>query len=234
MAVWLAILCLIIAAIVMMFSNDTEIVIGLSHTTVARIAVALSVIIFLVSTYTKANRDLIYSFLKQTVMWGCLFVALMGLYTYRGELATIADKIAADFHARDSYVTVASLYNPTSARIKRNWSGQFIAQASIDGQRVDMLIDTGASMVVLRYEDAKRLNLDMKKLKYTVPVHTANGSTFAARVRLREVFVDKVGLTQVEALVAKRGSLHQSLLGMSFLSRLRSYEFSRDRLELRG
>jgi aspartyl protease family protein len=233
-AAWLAILCLIIAAIVMMFSNDTELVVGLSHTTVAHIAVAMSVIIFLVSTYTRENRNLIFSVLKQSVMWGGLFIALLGLYAFRGEFATIARKVAADFQAENSYVNVANFYSPTSARIKRDWSGQFIAKVNVDGRRVDMLIDTGASMVVLRHEDAKRLNLDMKGLKYTVPVHTANGSTYAARVRLREVFVDNVGRTQVDALVAKPGTLHQSLLGMSFLSRLRSYEFSGDRLELRG
>jgi len=233
-AVWLAILCLIIAAIAMMFSNDTELVAGLSHTTVARVAVAMSVVIFLVSTYAKANKSLIFSVIKQSVMWGGLFVALLGLYAFRGEFATIARKVAVDFHADDSYVNVANFYTPTSARIKRDWSGQFIAQAHIDGRRIDMLVDTGASMVVLRHEDAKRLNLDMKGLKYTVPVHTANGSTYAARVRLREVFVDDVGRRQVDALVAKPGTLHQSLLGMSFLSRLRSYEFSGDRLELRG
>jgi aspartyl protease family protein len=163
-----------------------------------------------------------------------LFVALLGLYAFRGEFATIAEKVAADFHADNSYVNVANLYNPSSARIRRSWSGQFIANVHIDGNRIDMLVDTGASMVVLRHEDAKRLNLDMKGLKYTVPVHTANGSTYAARVRLREVYVDDVGRTQVDALVAKPGTLHQSLLGMSFLSRLRSYEFSGDRLELRG
>jgi aspartyl protease family protein len=218
----------------MMFSNDTGLVAGVSHTTVACIAVAMSVGIFLVSTYAKANRRLILSVIKQSTLWGGLFVALFGLYAFRGEFATIARKVADDFHAENSYVNVANLYSPTSARIRRDWSGQFIAKVQIDGKRVDMLIDTGASMVVLRHEDAKRLKLDMKGLKYTVPVHTANGSTYAARVRLREVFVDDVGRTQVDALVAKPGTLHQSLLGMSFLSRLRSYEFSGDRLELRG
>lgn len=234
MAVWLAIACLIVAAVVMVFSPDTGTVAGLSHDTVARIAISLSVMIFLSGTIAKSFRGPIFEMVRQAAMWSAMFVAAMGLYSYRAEIMIIADRVAYELRPEGSQIHVASPYGPASAKIKRNWSGHFVASASIDGQQVDMIVDTGASTVVLRNEDAKRLKLDMKGLKYTVPVHTANGSSFAARVRLREVFVDEVGLVQVEALVAKPGSLHQSLLGMSFLSRLRSYEFSGEFLELRG
>jgi aspartyl protease family protein len=67
-----------------------------------------------------------------------------------------------------------------------------------------------------------------------VPVQTANGASYAARLKLPQINIGKVAVRNVEALVARPGSLHQSLLGMSFLSRLRSYEFSGDYLELRG
>ena len=63
---------------------------------------------------------------------------------------------------------------------------------------------------------------------------TANGRTVAARVYLNEVAIGPLDRTKVEALVAQPGALTQSLLGMSFLSRLRSYEFSGDFLTLRG
>jgi aspartyl protease family protein len=67
-----------------------------------------------------------------------------------------------------------------------------------------------------------------------VPVLTANGRTMAARVWLDDVSVGPLDRTRVEALIAQPGALSQSLLGMSFLSRLRSYEFSGDYLTLRG
>ena len=66
------------------------------------------------------------------------------------------------------------------------------------------------------------------------PVQTANGTTYAAHVRLRTLSLGPISLQDVEALVAKPGSLKENLLGMSFLSRLRSYEFTSDFLMLRG
>jgi aspartyl protease family protein len=65
-------------------------------------------------------------------------------------------------------------------------------------------------------------------------VHTANGTTYAAPVRLRSIAIGPLVLENVEALVAKPGTVNENLLGMSFLTRLRSYEFSKDYLTLRG
>ena len=97
-----------------------------------------------------------------------------------------------------------------------------------------MIVDTGASTIVLTPEDAKSAGIDIDGLTYRVPVITANGRTVAARVRLNEVAIGPLDRKQVDALVAQPGALTQSLLGMSFLSRLRSYEFSGDFLTLRG
>jgi aspartyl protease family protein len=97
-----------------------------------------------------------------------------------------------------------------------------------------MIVDTGASTIVLRPEDAKRAGIDLSKLSFTVPVLTANGRTVAARVRLDSVAIGPLQREDVEALVAEPKALTESLLGMSFLGRLRSYEFSGDFLTLRG
>jgi len=88
--------------------------------------------------------------------------------------------------------------------------------------------------VVLRTADAERAGIDVSNLAYTTPVNTANGVTYAAPVRLRSVAVGDIVLHDIEALVSKPGKLNESLLGMSFLRRLRSYEFSGDFLTLRG
>jgi aspartyl protease family protein len=97
-----------------------------------------------------------------------------------------------------------------------------------------MIVDTGASTVVLRSEDARRAGIQLSALAYTVPVETANGRAFAARVKLDKVSLGELTLDKVEALVTKPGALHQSLLGMSFLSRLHSYEFSGNQLVMRS
>jgi aspartyl protease family protein len=96
-----------------------------------------------------------------------------------------------------------------------------------------MLVDTGATTVVLKPADAQAAGIDLRSLSFSVPVQTANGTTYAAPVRLRGVAVGAIVIPQVEALVAKPGTLKESLLGISFLRRLRSYEFSGDFLTLR-
>jgi aspartyl protease family protein len=122
------------------------------------------------------------------------------------------------------------------SRVKscRQDNGHFVARAAANGTSMSMLVDTGASTVVLTPTDAERAGIDTASLAFTTPVSTANGTTFAAPVRLKSVSVGPLEVRDVEALVAKPGALSENLLGMSFLKRLRSYEFSGDFLTLRG
>jgi aspartyl protease family protein len=157
------------------------------------------------------------------------------LYAYRGELAVVADRVIGELTPQGTQINVTGISGVGQAvRIKRGWSGHFVVTAEIRRKTVEMIVDTGASTVVLRDEDARRLGINTRTLRYSVPVQTANGSSHAARVYLEGISVGNVGVRRVEALIARPGSLHQSLLGMSFLSRLRSYEFTGDYLELRG
>jgi aspartyl protease family protein len=122
----------------------------------------------------------------------------------------------------------------TEVRIRKRLDGHFTATTKVNGKKISMIVDTGASTIVLRPEDARKAGIDVSKLIYRVPVITANGRTVAARVRLKEVAIGPLDRNNVDALVSQPGALTQSLLGMSFLSRLRSYEFSGDFLTLRG
>jgi aspartyl protease family protein len=121
----------------------------------------------------------------------------------------------------------------TSVRIRKNGQGQFIARGDIDGTQTTFLIDTGASSVILRHSDARKAGIDTSALAYTVPVKTANGETTAAAVRLRSLTIGTIRMEGVEALVAAPGSLNENLLGMTFLRRLRAYEFAGDFITLR-
>jgi aspartyl protease family protein len=94
------------------------------------------------------------------------------------------------------------------------------------------LFDTGASVVVLTASDARRAGINAAGLVYDVPVTTANGSAMAAEVRLDEISVGPIVMRKVPALVAKPGVLEESLLGMSFLERLKSYSVERGKLIL--
>jgi aspartyl protease family protein len=122
----------------------------------------------------------------------------------------------------------------TEIKLRKRLNGHFTAKVEVNGKPVSMLVDTGASSIVLRPEDARAAGINVEEMTFRVPVLTANGRTMAARVWLDDVAIGPLDRAQVEALIAQPGALSQSLLGMSFLSRLRSYEFSGDYLTLRG
>lgn len=110
--------------------------------------------------------------------------------------------------------------------------GHFITEVAINGIPVTFLVDTGASHTILNQRDAKRLRLTGGSLRYTVPFQSANGTTYAAQVLLRDVRLGQFQLYDLDAYV-NQGELGISLLGMSFLREFESYEFLRDRLVLR-
>jgi aspartyl protease family protein len=235
LAAWLAILALIVAAIALVVSNDAGTIAGMSNEAFARLVAGLAIVIFLGGAVTSSYRGRFFQAVKHLTGWAAMMIFLVALYAYRGELAMMADRVIGELAPQGTQINVTGAQGAGQAvRIKRGWTGHFVANAKIKDKGVEMIVDTGASTVVLRHEDAKKLGINMRSLRYTVPVQTANGSSYAARVELDSVMIGKVGLRGVEALIAKPGSLHQSLLGMSFLSRLRSYEFAGEYLELRG
>ena len=235
MAAWLAILALIVAAIALVVSNDAGTIAGMSNEAFARLVAGAAILIFLGGAITSSYRGRFFEAVKHLAGWAAMMIFLVALYAYRVELAMVADRVIGELTPQGTQINVTAPQGTGQAvRIKRGWTGHFVANAKIKDKGVEMIVDTGASTVVLRHEDAKKLGINMRSLRYTVPVQTANGSSYAARVELDSITIGKVGMRGVEALIAKPGSLHQSLLGMSFLSRLRSYEFAGEYLELRG
>jgi aspartyl protease family protein len=112
-------------------------------------------------------------------------------------------------------------------------NGHFEADVSVNGQTIQMLVDTGASMVALSHADAERIGIIPENLDYSMTVMTANGRTRAAPVTLDRVAIGPIVRTGVAASVAEDGKLDQSLLGMSFLETLGSMQMQTDELRLR-
>ncbi len=118
------------------------------------------------------------------------------------------------------------------AELSKASDGHYWAQGQVNGTDVRFLVDTGASNVALTIEDARRLGFDPQSLVYDVPVHTANGETRAAKVRLASLSVGDARVQDVEAMVVQQG-LTTSLLGMSYLGRLSRIEATPEALILR-
>jgi aspartyl protease family protein len=119
------------------------------------------------------------------------------------------------------------------ASISADPRGQYSTDVEIDGQTVRMLVDTGATMVVLSYETASRLGLQVLASDFTARVQTANGVAYVAPITLREVTIGPIYVGDVKALVADRNAGPVNLLGESFLKRLASVEQRSGQLVLR-
>lgn len=168
---------------------------------------------------------------RNLTIWIAIIALLMAGYVYRYELQDIASRISGGIVPGSPIVATDSDGRSTTMLIGSP-NGQFSARGQVNGSNVNFLVDTGANVVVLTQQDARAADIDPDELQYSVPVTTANGRTTAARIRIDSLIVGEIERRQVPALVARAGALETSLLGMSFLSTLSSFEFRGDRLVL--
>lgn len=162
--------------------------------------------------------------------------AVVGGQYLSGKTSEVAAAVKANAALASAVVATAPAQSNGGlgrTEITADRSGHYQAKVEIDGRRLDMLVDTGATIIALSNEDAGRIGIHPSQSDYTVSMSTANGVAKAARVRLREVRVGQVSAHDVEAVVMPAGLLDESLLGMSFLKKLSGFEVASGRLVLR-
>jgi aspartyl protease family protein len=166
--------------------------------------------------------------LESILIWICIALILVLGYAYRFELHDIAERVLAEL------IPGRAISKGRSVEIARGASGSFGVSAQVNGARIAMVLDTGASAVVLTHEAARAAGLPVEVLAYSVMVETANGRARAAPVTLDRISVGGITERSVPALIAQPNQLRTSLLGMTFLNRLERWEVRGDRLLLRG
>jgi aspartyl protease family protein len=122
----------------------------------------------------------------------------------------------------------SSAYRTVTVRADR--LGHFQVEGSVDGRRLDFMVDTGATVVALREADAGKLGIFPSPRDYTGLTSTANGTIRVAPVRLPSLEVNGIRVYDVNAVVIPDHALSVNLLGMSFLSRVRRFEMANGRL----
>ncbi|MEI7804183.1 MAG: TIGR02281 family clan AA aspartic protease [Hyphomicrobiales bacterium] len=167
-----------------------------------------------------------------------LFAAV--LLVLGGVVAKIADKnmlqaATPAMSARTTVGTAPVVQASAGGRtmtVPRDARGHFQVEASINGRRLDFMIDTGASVIAMRESDAARLGIHPSPSDYTATVSTANGSIKAARAQFNSVDVGGIRIFDVAGLVLPDEALRENLLGLSFLSRLRRFEYANGKMVL--
>jgi aspartyl protease family protein len=163
---------------------------------------------------------------------------LIGTGTY---MAQVADRMTAPAAARASTPTHSSAFEAMqdhsqagrrSLSIARDGRGHFRIDGRIDGQRIGFMVDTGASVIALNETSAARIGVRPVQSDYTALVTTANGKIKAARTRLARVDVGGLIVRDVDAMVLPDEALSENLLGLSFLSKLKRFEYANGQMVL--
>lgn len=169
--------------------------------------------------------------LKQIAAWLFIILLLVTGYTYRNDIIPIKDRVLANLIPGRA-TTITTSDGRTEVLITRSNNGHFASQVVVNGVPLNMMVDTGASSVVLSHIDAVKAGIKLEDLSYTTTVRTANGTTTAALIRLSEVSLGPISRRNVSALVSREGAMQGSLLGMSFLGSLSSMQMKTDQLIL--
>jgi len=223
--VW-ALLTGTLTALVLIIAGRGEDNVGLAGADLGSLARKIILLVVVGAVVLMVFRERFAQALTAALFWVVLALVLVVGYSYRFELRDIADRVMAEL------VPGHVITRGHTVEVARAASGDFAVTAQINGARVPMVLDTGASSVVLTREDAKAAGLPLEVLSYTVSIDTANGGTQAAPVTLDRVGIGGLVEHSIPALVAQPGQLKTSLLGMSFLNRLQSWEVRGDRLLL--
>ena len=225
---WSFVLGVALSLAALIATNDQDAIANLLRHDVGSLALKLALLVFVGGLVLVLFRERLSQALEAILFWTVVGLLLVVGYTYRFELRDVADRVIAELmpghvagHGRD-------------VQVVRGNSGDFAVVAHINGARIPMVLDTGASSVVLTQEAAKAAGLPIEVLNYTVNVDTANGRTRAAPVTLDRLAVGGLTERAVPALVAQHGQLKTNLLGMTFLNRLASWEVRGDKLRMRG
>ena len=156
---------------------------------------------------------------QHAAIWVLIFLGATIAYGFKDQLTS------------QLYPDTAQSLNDRTIALRRAGDGHFYARVRVNGAEIRFLVDTGATNLVLSQRDARQIGLAMDKLKYILPSNTANGTVYGAGVILDRVelggFVDH----GIRAVV-NGGEMNNSLLGMTYLDRYRSFSVEDDRMLL--
>jgi aspartyl protease family protein len=165
---------------------------------------------------------------RDALTWLFIMLILTAGYVMRDDLRHVGQRILA---------AVVPGYGVASADGKTmeftaGPDGHFFINGEVEGTSIVFIADTGATTVLLSYDDARTVGIDVGRLRFTTPVLTANGQAMAAPYKISKITLGAITRRNVLAMVSQQGMIGTSLLGMSFLGRLSSFEVRGDKLIL--
>jgi aspartyl protease family protein len=225
---WLLLAILATVLLLLVAKGDGTIMTMRRPSDVASLVVKIALAVFVAALVLTLLRKRFSRALETAMLWLAVALLLVIGYGFQSELRDMADRFSA------AYFPAHAAARSRVVEITRGGQGNFAVAAHLNSARISMVLDTGASSVVLTQDAAKAAGLPVEVLTYTVPIDTANGRTRAAPVTLNSLAVGGIVERSVPALIAQPGQLRTNLLGMTFLNRLESWEVRGDKLVMRA
>jgi len=225
---WLLLVILATMLLLLVAKSDGTIMAMHRPSDVVALAVKIALAAFIGALILTLLRKRFSRALETAMLWLAVALLLVVGYGFQSELHEVSDRLLAE------YLPGRAMSRSRVVEITRGGQGNFAVAAHLNNTRVSMVLDTGASTVVLTQDAAKAVGLPVEVLTYTVSIETANGRTRAAPVTLNSITVGGIVERSVPALIAQPGQLRTNLLGMTFLNRLESWEVRGDRLVMRA
>ena len=187
----------------------------------------LGILALVSSGLVYARRIKFGEVVRNVSIWTGVAAFLLLGYTYRTELSGIMYRVGGELIPGQAIPS-----RPNELIITASGDGHFYVNGKANGKRVQFMIDTGASDITLSPQAASRIGINLKSLQFTQRYRTANGIGLGAPYWLKSFSIGSFGFAETKVSINK-SELSHSLLGMSFLEHLQSFEFQGNKLYLR-
>ncbi len=165
--------------------------------------------------------------LRHGALWVAIAAVLALGFAYREEIVLVPQRLGVAFGTGRPVIT-----GDHQLVISQDAEGAYEVVGRVNDQPVRFMVDTGASDTVLAPQDAQRLGVDLAGLTFDEESETANGKGLGAAYLARQLEVGPIRLGNFKMQINK-APMSRSLLGLSFLNRLESYEFRGRKLYLK-
>lgn len=187
---------------------------------------ALIILLLVASFVVMSPRLNLKGALRNIVIWLGIGALILTVYTLREDFMQIGERVTGEVMPFQ-----ASENANGDLVLKRAQDGHFHIEVRVNGEPIRFLVDTGASIVTLSEDDARRAGYDPSTLDYTLQFSTANGTAWGAPIRIDQMRAGPLIARDVRAAVGGAG-MSKSLLGMSFLDQLNGFSVTGDTLTL--
>lgn len=171
----------------------------------------------------SARRLPISSTLKMAAMWVAIFaVGLLAVTTAQRNGWRWSD-VTAGLGLSDQMIVGQTVIIP------RGPDGHFWTTVEINGKAQRMLIDTGATTTTVSEQTARAAGITVDD-QFGQIIETANGTIVAKRATAASFAIGPIMARDLDVSVAPGSDI--DLIGMNFLSSLKSYRVEGDRMIL--